>query len=86
MGEQLLRLPFHCGYLLCIAEFSNLKSLQISQHLLNNLIVQILARYSKKKAGHNFCDIILPYHNYERIKIVARYHIPSASNSIFELL
>jgi hypothetical protein len=34
----------------------------------------VLARYSKKKTGHNFCDIILPYHNYERIKIVARYH------------
>ena len=25
----------------------------------------VLARYSKKEAEHNFCDIILPYHNYE---------------------
>ena len=24
----------------------------------------VLARYSKKKAGHKFCDIILPYHNF----------------------
>ena len=23
----------------------------------------VLARYSKKKAGHNFCDIILPLYN-----------------------
>jgi len=34
-----------------------------------------VARYSKKEAGHNFCDIILPYHNYEQTKIVARYHL-----------
>jgi len=32
-------------YLLFIAGISSLKSLQISQHLLNNLIVQILASY-----------------------------------------
>jgi len=25
----------------------------------------VLARYSKKKARYNFCDIILPYHNCE---------------------
>jgi len=31
--------------------------------------IAILARYSKKKAGFNFCDIILPYHNYEWTKI-----------------
>jgi transposase-like protein len=24
--------------------------------------------------GHNFCDIILPYHNYVRTKVLARYH------------
>jgi len=24
----------------------------------------LLARYSKKEAEHNFCDIILPYHNF----------------------
>jgi len=28
----------------------------------------ILARYSKKKAGHNFCDIILPYHILLKLK------------------
>jgi len=32
-----------------------------------------MARYSKKKAGFNFCDIILPYHNYEWTKILASY-------------
>ena len=32
-------------YLLFIAGISILKSLQISQHLINNLRVQILARY-----------------------------------------
>jgi len=25
----------------------------------------VLARYSKKEAGHNFCDIILPYHKFD---------------------
>jgi len=62
--------------LLYITRILSLKSLQISQPLLNNLKVQILVRYHKKEAGHNFCDIILPYHNFMLSQIFARYHQP----------
>jgi len=46
----------------------------VSEIITAKLKPVVLASYSKKEAGHNFCDIILPYHNYYRIKIVARYH------------
>ena len=44
-------------YLLYIARISSLKSLQISQHLINNLRVQILARNHNFETSLNCCDI-----------------------------
>ena len=35
--------------------------------------VEILARYSKKGTGFNFCDTKLPYHNIIWTKVTARY-------------